>query len=161
MTIRRDDVTTLSVELLGRFSVRSLATGGEVRLVGRHAQALFALLALTCRPRTREAIATDLWPDSTVSVTAPLRQALYQVRGALAAAAIDPDGILESDSETLGMRPEAIGLLDTAAFEHCADDPACAAEQAISLYTGDLAEGLGHECFAAERERLADRYEDA
>ncbi|HYH94242.1 MAG TPA: bacterial transcriptional activator domain-containing protein, partial [Candidatus Saccharimonadales bacterium] len=47
------------------------------------------------------------------------------------------------------------------AFEHCADDPACAAEQAISLYTGDLAEGLGHECFAAERERLADRYEDA
>ena len=29
------------------------------------------------------------------------------------------------------------------------------------LYAGDLAEGLAHDCFAAERERLADRYEDA
>ena len=31
----------------------------------------------------------------------------------------------------------------------------------MALYGGDLAEGLGHDCFAAERERLADRYEDA
>ena len=29
------------------------------------------------------------------------------------------------------------------------------------MYRGDLLEGLGHECFAAERERLSDRYEDA
>ena len=31
----------------------------------------------------------------------------------------------------------------------------------IALYRGDLVEGLGHDCFAAERERLADRFEDA
>jgi len=160
MTVRDRPAPTLSVALLGRFSVRS-AEGSEIRLVGRHAQALFTLLALTCRPRTREAIATDLWPDSSVSPTGPLRQALYQVRGALAAAGVDPDAILESDAETLGMRPDAIGQLDTIDFERCADDPTCAAERAVALFAGDLAEGLGHDCFAAERERLADRYEDA
>ena len=33
--------------------------------------------------------------------------------------------------------------------------------RALALYRGDLAEGLGHECFAADRERLSDLYEDA
>ncbi len=59
------------------------------------------------------------------------------------------------------MRAAAIARLDTAEFEACTDDPGCSAERAVVLYTGDLAEGLGHECFAAERERLADRYEDS
>ena len=51
--------------------------------------------------------------------------------------------------------------LDVARFEACTDDPLCAPELAVSLYGGDLAEGFGHDCFAAERERLADRFEDA
>ena len=34
-------------------------------------------------------------------------------------------------------------------------------EEAIALYHGDLAECLGLECFAVERERLSDAYEDA
>lgn len=151
---------TLDITLLGRVSVR-IPTGVEVRLAGRHAQALFALLALTRRPRTREAIAADLWPDTPVAATGPLRQALYQSRSALLASAVDPDAVLESDAEILGLRPEAIRTLDAAAFENCTDDPSCSPETAIGLYMGDLAEGLGHECFAAERERLADRFEDA
>jgi DNA-binding SARP family transcriptional activator len=146
--------------LLGRFRV-STADGRDVRLVGRHAQALFTLLALTRRPRTREAIATDLWPDSLGAATGPLRQALYQLRGSLHAAELDLDWVLEGDAETLGLRPDAICSLDVARFEACTDDPACDPETAIERYTGDLAEGLGHDCFAAERERLADRYEDA
>ena len=150
----------LHVTLLGRFSLRS-GDGREIRLVGRHAQALFTLLALTCRPRTREAIATDLWPESLVAATGPLRQALYQLRAALAGAGLDIDAILESDAETLGVRPEAIETLDVAAFEACLDDIGCSAESAVRLYGGDLAEGLGHDCFAAERERLADHFEDA
>lgn len=150
----------LHVELLGRFRVRT-GDDRDVRLIGRHAQALFTLLALTRRPRTREAIATDLWPDSTVTATGPLRQALYQLRGALSASGVDPDLVLESDSESLGLRPGAIASLDTMIFEACTTDPACGSEAAVHLYGGDLAEGLGHECFAAERERLADRYEDA
>ena len=155
-------VTTsgLQVTLLGRFSVRT-TSGREIRLVGRHAQALFTLLALTRRPRTREAIATDLWPESLVAATGPLRQALYQLRAALAAAGLDLDLVLESDAETLGLRPEAIRFLDVATFEACLDDSDCDAETAVGLFGGDLAEGLGHDCFAAERERLADHFEDA
>ena len=150
----------LSIFLLGRLTIRTTA-GFEVRLLGRHAQALFTLLALTRRPRTREAIAADLWPDSTAISTGPLRQALYQLRQALAAGGIDPDDILEADAESLGLRPDAVEALDVDAFERCTVDPLCSSDQAILLYAGDLAEGLGHDCFAAERERLADRFEDA
>lgn len=150
----------LRVTLLGRVAAHTL-TGGEVRLIGRHTQALFALLVLTHRPRTREAIAADLWPDLATAATGPLRQALYQLRAALLGAGIDTEAVLESDAETLGLRPEALATLDVQAFERCMDDPTCGPEMAITLYAGDLAEGLAHECFAAERERLADRYEDA
>jgi DNA-binding SARP family transcriptional activator len=150
----------LDIALLGRLRVRTTA-GQELRLLGRHAQALFTLLALTRRPRTREAIAADLWPDSTAISTGPLRQALYQLRQALAAVGVDPDAILEADAESLGLSPLAVASLDVLAFERCSDDPHCGPDQAVALYGGDLAEGLGHDCFAAERERLADRYEDA
>jgi DNA-binding SARP family transcriptional activator len=150
----------LEITLLGRFSIRT-TRGLEVRIVGRHAQALFTLLVLTRRPRTREAIATDLWPESMITATGPLRQALYQLRGALAAAGLDLDAMLEADTETLGFRAEAVTSLDTDRFEACAAEPTCGAEIAVALYGGDFAEGLGHDCFASERERLADRYEDA
>lgn len=150
----------LEITLLGRFSVRT-TKGQEVRIVGRHAQALFTLLVLTRRPRTREAIATDLWPESTITATGPLRQALYQLRGALAGAGLDLEAMIEADAETLGFRPEAVRSLDADRFEACTADPTCGSETAVALFGGDLAEGLGHDCFAAERERLADRYEDA
>lgn len=156
----RQSTTGLDITLLGRVTIRT-AEGIEVRLVGRHVQALFTLLALTRRPRTREAIATDLWPESLVAATGPLRQALYQLRTALIAAGLDVDAVLETDAETVGLRAEAIQSLDVARFEACTDEVSCPAEDAVGLYAGDLAEGLGHDCFAAERERLADRYEDA
>ena len=150
----------LDIALLGRLRVRTTA-GRELRLLGRHAQALFTLLALTRRPRTREAIAADLWPDSVAISTGPLRQALYQLRQALAAIDVDPDAVLEADAESLGLSPTVVASLDVLTFERCWDDPACGPEEAVGLYGGDLAEGLGHDCFAAERERLADRFEDA
>lgn len=160
MPDRRPAPPSLRITLLGRVAVRT-QTGVDVRMTGRHAHALLTLLALTQRPRTREAIAADLWPDTVIAATGPLRQALYQLRTALLAAGVDPEAILESDAETLGLRPEAVQSLDVAAFETCTDDPTCGAEAAIAIYAGDLAEGLAHDCFAAERERLADRYEDA
>ena len=112
----------LEITLLGRFAIRT-TRGQEVRLVGRHAQALFTLLALTRRPRTREAIATDLWPDSMITATGPLRQALYQLRGALAAAGLDLDTMLESDAETLGMRPDAVAQPRHRSLRRCTADP--------------------------------------
>ncbi|MGH2473650.1 MAG: AfsR/SARP family transcriptional regulator [Candidatus Limnocylindrales bacterium] len=152
--------SVLDITLLGRFAVRTKG-GCEVRLVGRHAQALFTLLALTRRPRTREAIATDLWPESVLAATGPLRQALYQLRTALTGAGLDVNAILEGDAETLGLRREAVRTVDVDLFDMCTDDPTFDPGRAFDLYGGDLAEGLDHDCFSAERERLSDRFEDA
>ena len=148
------------VGLLGRLDART-TSGRHIRLPGRHAQALFALLVLTRRPRCREAIAADLWPDAGGGSAGSLRQALWLVRQGLAEAGIRPDGLLDIDADTVGIRIEARIDLDVTAFETCLADDAYGAETAIDLYQGDLLEGLGHDCFAAERERLSDRFEDA
>ena len=158
-TIQRRSAVSLQVQLLGRIEVAT-DDGVPVRLSGRHAQALFALLVLSRRARSRDALATDLWPDADSASTASLRQALWLVRNAFSAAGIQPDSVLEVETDTIGLRPDARISLDIDAFESCATDPVCSAD-AVELYRGDLAEGLGHECFAAERERLSDLYEDA
>lgn len=150
----------LHVHLLGRVEV-SADDGTPIRLSGRHAQALFALLVLSRRPRSRDALATDLWPDSDGASSAALRQALWLVRNAFSGAGLDPDAILEVESDTIGLQPDARLELDTDQFEECVLNADCATETAVELYRGDLAEGLGHDCFAAERERLSDLFEDA
>jgi DNA-binding SARP family transcriptional activator len=152
-------VPKLSVRLLGRFEVE--ACGARVRLAGRHAQALFALLALRPRPRLRDAIAADLWPDFDGPSASSLRQALWLVRTGLASAGIDPDLLLEVGQDTLGLRREVRLDLDAGSFESLVAEGPAGAGRALALYRGDLAEGLGHECFAADRERLSDLYEDA
>lgn len=150
----------LRVDLLGRLDART-TSGRHIRLPGRHAQALFALLVLTRRPRSREAMAADLWPDAGAGSAGSLRQALWLVRQGLAEAGIEPDGLVDIDGDTVGIRIESRIDLDVTAFEACLGDDACGAETAVDLYHGDLLEGLGHDCFAAERERLSDRFEDA
>jgi DNA-binding SARP family transcriptional activator len=150
----------LRVDLLGQLEVRT-ARDVPIHLGGRHAPALFALLVLTRRPRSREAVAADLWPDADSTSAGSLRQALWLVRHGLAGAGIDPDAILEVRQESIGIRPEARLDVDAATFERCLDEETCGAESAVTMYRGDLLEALGHDCFAAERERLADRFEDA
>lgn len=152
--------TALRVNLLGRLEART-RDDRAIPLSGRHAQALFALLVLSRRPRSREAIAADLWPDSDTTSSGALRQALWLVRHGLDQAGVDPHAILEIETDTLGIRPTATVDLDTVAFESCLDGPDCTLDTALALYRGDLVEGLGHDCFAAERERLSDRFEDA
>jgi DNA-binding SARP family transcriptional activator len=150
----------LQVALLGRLEARTL-DGRSIRLPGRHAQALFALLVLRRRPRSREAIATDLWPDADAGSAGSLRQALWLVRQGLLESGIVPDRLLDIDTDTLGVRIDAEIDLDVTTFEACLADSGCGAATAVELYHGDLLEGLGHDCFAAERERLSDRFEDA
>jgi DNA-binding SARP family transcriptional activator len=150
---------TYSVRLLGRLEVE--ASGVPIRLAGRHAQALAALLALRPRPRLRDAIAADLWPDFDGPSASSLRQALWLLRNGLATSGVDPDSVLEVGTETLGLRRETRVELDAAAFEAMVGDGPGSAGHALAIYRGDLAEGLGHECFAADRERLSDLYEDA
>jgi DNA-binding SARP family transcriptional activator len=149
---------SIDVRLLGRVEVT--ARGRPVRLAGRQAQACLALLALDPRPRSRDAVAASLWPDAEAS-SASLRQALWLVRSGLAAVGVDPDAVLDVEADMIAIRRDAIAGLDTARFEqHLAARPPDP-ETAVAAYGGDLAEGLGHECFAAERERLSDLYEDA
>jgi DNA-binding SARP family transcriptional activator len=150
---------TLSVRLLGRLEI--VACDQPVRLAGRHAQALAALLALRPRPRLRDAIAADLWPDFDGPSASSLRQALWLVRTGLASAGVEPDVVLEVGQDTLGLKPELALDTDVESFESMVIDGPQSAGPALALYRGDLAEGLGHECFAADRERLSDLYEDA
>jgi DNA-binding SARP family transcriptional activator len=150
---------TVSVKLLGR--ITAVIEGHELRMTGRHAQALLALLALRPRPRSREAVATDLWPDADAGCTASLRQALWLLRGSLSGAGVDPDRIIEADQDSIGIRPTAALDVDAHRFERLVRCQPAEPEEALRLYRGDLAEGLGHECFAGDRERLSDAYEDA
>ena len=151
--------TSLRIRLLGRLDVA--AGGVPVRIGGRHAQALIGLLALRPRLRLRDTLAAELWPDADGPCAGALRQALWLVRSSFTAAGLTADDWLESDQDGLGIRRDVRLELDTDRFERLAllgesEDP----ERAIGLYSGDLLEGLGHECFAADRERLSDLYED-
>jgi len=150
---------TLAIRLLGRLEV--LAGDVPVRIGGRHAQALMALLALRPRPRLRDTLAAELWPEAGGPSAASLRQALWLIRSSLTGAGLDPDHWLESDLDTIGLHREAPLELDVDRFEGlAASDAPDDQERALRLYAGDLLEGLGHECFAADRERLSDQYED-
>lgn len=153
------DPTTITVRLLGRLEVD--VGGVPIRLAGRHAQALAALLALRPRPRLRDAIAVDLWPDFDGPSASSLRQALWLLRTGIAASGLRPESVLDVGPETLGLRSDTRIDLDAEAFESLVAAGPQGAAAALPLYRGDLAEGLGHECFAADRERLSDRYEDA
>ena len=150
---------TLSIRVLGRLDVR--ANDIPIRIGGRHAQALMALLALRPRPRLRDTLAAELWPEAGVPSAASLRQALWLIRSSLTAAGVDADAWLESDQDTIGLHRNAAIELDVDEFERLAtSDDADDQERALDLYAGDLLEGLGHECFAADRERISDLYED-
>jgi DNA-binding SARP family transcriptional activator len=159
MIMAASSSATLSIRLLGRLEI--VACDQPVRLAGRHAQALAALLALRPRPRLRDAIAADLWPDFDGPSASSLRQALWLVRTGLASSGVDPDRVLEVGQDTLGLQPDIQLDTDVAEFEELVADGPASAGRALALYRGDLAEGLGHECFAADRERLSDLYEDA
>ena len=87
---RRRVSVELHVQLLGRIEVTA-GDGTPVRLSGRHAQALFALLVLCRRPRSRDALAADLWPDADAASSAALRQALWLVRNAFNSGGFDAD----------------------------------------------------------------------
>jgi DNA-binding SARP family transcriptional activator len=120
-----------------------------------------ALLALRPRPRLRDTLAAELWPEAGVSSAASLRQALWLIRSSLTAAGLEADTWLEADQDTIGLHRAATIELDVDRFERLATSAVPAdRELALRVYAGDLLEGLGHECFAADRERISDLYED-
>lgn len=149
-----------SIQLFG--SVRLALGIDEVIIPSRNARALLAILALDRRPRHRDLVAADLWPDLPGQESgAALRQALWQLRTGVIKAGVDPASILESSKDRIGLQPDVAVALDVATFEQCLADRPARIEEAVGLYGGDLAEGMNVESLARERERLADLYEDA
>jgi DNA-binding SARP family transcriptional activator len=150
---------SLTIPLLGRLEIR--AGGTLIRVTGRHAQALLGLLAIHPRLRLRDTIAAELWPEADGPSASSLRQALWLIRSGFSSAGLAADDWIETDQDSLGLRRDVLLDVDTDRFGRMAVAPRPEdAEAALALYAGDLLEGLGHECFAAERERLSDLYED-
>lgn len=153
-------VADLRISLFG--AIRMNWRGREVRLAGRNARALIAILAMERRPRFRESIAADLWPDlGEAEASSALRQSLWLLKGAMGEAGVDPAAILGGDKERIGLQAEGPIDLDVARFEDYMLGHPGRVEEAIEIYGGDLAEGVSLECLARDRERLADLFEDA
>lgn len=165
-------MATLRVFLLGEFKVWS----GEQDLTSLCPHKLQELLCylLIYRDRThpREALAGQLWSDSSTSQSKKnLRQALWQLQNAT-----DPDDsctdhhLLLADSDYIRIDPDADLWLDVAVLEgafdrargtsgHILDAPRIdALRQAVALYQGDLLEGWFQDWCLYERERLQNMY---
>ncbi len=150
----------LQIRLFG--AIRLAWRGHDIRPAGRNARALITILALERRPRFRDAIAADLWPDlPEPEAGSALRQALWLLKCGMIEAGIDAAAVLDSDKERIGLKRECTVELDVARFENCMLGHPARVEEAIDLYRGDLAEGINLECVARDRERLADLFEDA
>lgn len=153
------------LQLLGEFRL-TRADGGGSPALRRHERALLAYLALNPRRReSRERLAALLWGDKVDdSARRSLRQSIAGLRKALDDAA---GAILHKDSDPL--------VFDDAAFEVDARDferlaaagTREALEQAVTLYRGDLLDGLslhadGFESWVApQRAALRKRAADA
>jgi DNA-binding SARP family transcriptional activator len=154
--LARDD---LEVGLLGL--TWSTWQGDPVRPATRSSFALLAFLAIEGRPRPREVIVANLWPEASAASSGALRQALWMLRSALAQVGADPDAVIDSEGDAIGFREGITIGVDAERFEEHLRARPPRLEAALAAYRGELAEGLNLEYFAPERERLADLYEDA
>ncbi len=154
----------LQLALFGGFEAR-LAAGQPVTLARHKVEALLALLAL--RPgqfHRRDKLAALLWPDAPgPRARHSLRQALAELRLALAPAA----PCLLERRDAVGLDATAVAV-DVPAFERLLGGGVRdALEEAVSLYRGDLLEGIRvteppfEEWLMRERERLREMALDA
>lgn len=145
----------LALTLLGGFQARQ-GSGPALTLPTKKAQALLAYLAL--RPgqaHPRDKLAARLWGDaSDAQARDSLRHTLAALRKAL------PATTLVTEGATVALNPAAVQV-DVATFEQdVGTGTPEALERAVSLYQGDLLEGLAvsepgfEEWLLAERERL-------
>ena len=110
--------TTLKVRLLGRMEVQ--AGAATIRIGGRHAQALMALLVLRPRPRLRDTLAAELWPEAGAPSSGSLRQALWLIRSTLTSVGLDAERWLEADQDTIGLHRDIALHVDVDTFESLA-----------------------------------------
>jgi len=156
-------MASLELRLLGPFRAR-LGSGETVALPTRKTEALLAYVALAPdRTATRQTLAALLWGDMPEEQARHnLRQALFALRRALSGPA----------AEALVVAPNEVRLdakhvsVDVAEFErHLAVEPHALGE-ALTVYEGDLLDGLDldegsfEEWLSSERTRLRERAVD-
>jgi DNA-binding SARP family transcriptional activator len=148
----------VSLALLGGFHAR-LDAGPALTLPTRKAQAVLAYLALPLgRAHPRDKLAALLWGDRPETLARKsLRQTLFIVRKALAD---QTSTWLHLDGGAIALNPAAVDV-DVNRFERrLADGTPAALAEAVTLYQGDLLQGLAveeplfEEWLMLERERL-------
>ncbi len=147
-------MSTLQIQLFGDFRI---VRGDDESLVGISSprlQSLFAYLLLhSSAPQPRRHLAFVLWPDSSeAQARTNLRKLVHELRRELP----DADLFLQSDQQTLSLRPTAPCTIDVTQFEHAVAKAATrhALEHAASLYRGDLLPNCYDDWILSDRERL-------
>ena len=138
----------VSIQLLGPVHVE--VGGLPLAVDTRKAIALLAVLAMTGRPASREALAALLWPDASDSdARAALRRTLSVLNAGLGAGALSIDRssvALRDDAAELDVRQfrAALGRARDHAHEDASACQTCAAalEEAISLDRGEFMAGF-------------------
>jgi DNA-binding SARP family transcriptional activator len=160
----------LHIHVLGDFRL-SYADEPVGDINSSRMQALLAYLVLhRDAPQPRQALAFQLWPDSTeAQARTNLRQLVHGLRQTLP----DADQFVHADAQTLQWRGDAPVRLDVAEFEAAlaqADaaqqrgDPHAlrvALEQAVAFYHGDLLPSCYDDWVLPERERLREAFTGA
>ena len=127
----------LQLYLLGGF--RLVRNAEPIEIPSKKARALLCRLAVEPGVfRSREQLATLLWPDSdSPAARQSLRQTLADLRRAL-----KPDKVLNANNDQVALKRDAIWI-DVSAFVSASkrsDIPSI--EQALDLYQGEFLEGL-------------------
>ncbi len=159
----------LNVSLLGKFTIKreSHTLGG---FQARKVQELFCYLALFHdHPQPRETLGELLWQEQPSACSRKyLRQTLWKLQSALNPGADAPDLLVDTD--WIQLSPSANHWLDVVEFEHTynlirdkrprdlTNEDFLDAQQAISLYKGDLLEGWYQDWCIFERERYQTMY---
>lgn len=162
----------LEVYLFRNFEMRRTSTGESLSAGQRAAELVAYLLLSTNRPVRREHLQALFWPEvGERRARRNLRQTLWQLGGALRAGCeADPVELITRAGDWLQIAPEAPVWCDvhrfTAALGPLAEplariprpDEVHAAEQAVTLYRGDLLEAWDASWCWIERESLRTRY---
>jgi TolB-like protein/Tfp pilus assembly protein PilF len=154
----------LEILLLGGFQMRK--DGQVIDLPGRRERALLAYLAMPAgESRSRDQLAGMLWSErGDKQARDSLKQAMLRLRKVVEGT--EP-AVLLSDREFVSLNPAAV-LIDVAQFERLiGEGTAKTVAQAMTLYRGELLDGLEvrdpsfEEWLIAERQRLRDLARDA
>ncbi len=154
---------TLSIRLFGDFRAQA-DQNAAIRFPTRKSKSLLACLALRRRAQ-RSFLAGELWPEAPEErAQKALNTECWRLRTALRDGGADPDHVLVSDFDSLGLNPAAVWV-DASAFEKAtfelarmdegaAADPGLAEglSAAVQLYSGDLLEGVYEEWCLVHRE---------